>query len=990
MRFYFILLCFFFLSSFNEKFSDDFNKIEYPDFLYEYKWADSVMSNMTLSEKICQLFFVSADLDSSYLYNLIDSFHIGGVTFFKGSIEDQAYRTNLYQKKSKIPLLVSIDAEWGLNMRISECEKFPWPMTLGAIRDDSLIFNYSKIIAKNLKRMGVHINFAPVLDINSNPKNPIIYNRSFGESYFNVSRKSLAYFKGHNELNIFCTAKHFPGHGDTDKDSHKTLPKVNRDYSLLDSVDLYPYKTLIAKGLGGVMVAHLDVPSLDSSGLPSTLSYPIIEDLLKKRLNFKGLVVTDGLNMKAVSDSFPSGSLEVMSLLSGNDILLLPQDVPVALSKILQSIKDSVLTELMIDEKCRKVLMLKKWVGLDKIKSVDTLSLINDIVNEETDLMNRYLIESSLTLLKNEKDLIPLRSIDTLDVLNLSFSSSNESNIFGNTILKYHKIDFIQCFNKDDLDDVINNDIEKYNLVIVSIHEDSSSPWNKHSFDNYLNDFISQIPENIKVISVHFANPYSLNGFHSHVNVESILMSYQNDSLFQSYSAQLIFGGIPSKGRLPVSTNYFPINTGLETNKTRLKYTVPLELGVYEKDLIKIDSIVEDAIEMKAMPGCQVALSKEGKVFYQKSFGYNIFKDSEVYKLNNKKQKILRQKVSNDDIYDLASLTKIVVSTPLIMKMFEFNYINLDSTLSHYIKDLDTTNKSNIKIRNILSHNAGLKSWIPFYKKTIKNRRLMSKYYSSKKLDDFSIKVAGDIFLKNSFKDTIYKDIIQSELDSNPVYRYSDLGYYLLQNIIEDKMGSSLDTLISDHFLKKLGMYSTMYNPISNNLYSFKKIMPSEKDKYFRKQLLIGYVHDMGAAMFGGVAGHAGLFSNSNDLLKISELYLNQGSYGGDYYFNDTVFSVFNQYHFKNEGNRRGLGFDKPSLKDNQTSSCSNYASSNSFGHSGFTGTLMWIDPKYKLNYIFLSNRTYPTYRNKKLIEMNVRTKIHDEVYNVFLKNNIL
>ena len=953
-------------------------QIKNPVFLNDnnYYWADSVIENLTIDEKIGQLFMVIAYSNKSKehkkeISRLIKKHKIGGLMFLQGGPKRQAILTNYYQSISTIPLMIALDAEWGVSMRLDSALRFPWQMTIGATMDSALVYEMGEEIARQCKLLGVNINFAPVIDINSNPKNPIINNRSFGESVRNVSSLGLAYMQGLQENNILACAKHFPGHGDTDKDSHKTLPIIRHSKYRLKKVELKPFEHLINNGLGSIMTAHLFIPSLDETDkTPISLSKKVVDGLLTKEMGFKGLKFTDGLNMKAVSDLYDPGDLDVKALIAGNDVLLCAENVPRAVKMIKKSIKEGIISEDEINEKCRKILIAKKWMSLDNFKPID-LDIIHDsLITEKTNRINQKLVKSSVTLLQNYEDLIPLKRLDTLKIASLSIGEKSVA--FQEKLNYYTKVDTFNISEDADIKSqaLILDKLSKYNLVIVSVHKSNANAWKDYKISKNTDIFLQTIALQSKVVVTVFANPYSLNSFLFTSNFDALLLGYQNSDLAQKYVAQSIFGGISIKGNLPVSTKHFDISSSIKTDSTRLSYS--LDLGSSFNSILefKIDSIVENAISEKAMPGCQILIANKGDVVFDKSYGHHTYKKQNT--------------VKTSDVYDLASITKIAATVPSLMKLTDDKLFNTENSLGDYL-DLENSNKNDLKIKDVLTHQAQLISWIPFYRQTLEQDsenkfiKLRDTLYSKFENEIYPIRVADSIYLHFSFPDSIIKQIIDSELLEKKEYVYSDLGYYLLKEIIEDLTQESFDDYLNNNFYKKIGMENLGFLPKKS--INTDRIVPTENDYEFRIQLLKGDVHDMGAAMFGGIGGHAGLFSNANDLAKIMQLYLNKGIYGDEFYFSSEIIDEFTKCQFCQEENRRGLGFDKPALENQEGGPTCKCVSELSYGHSGFTGTLAWADPETQIIYIFLSNRIHPNSDNKKLLDLNVRTDIMEQIF---------
>ena len=934
------------------------------DFLNQEKWVDSIYNKLTLDEKIGQLFFVQATSknknNSEKILNNIKNFKIGGLIFSTGHPSIQANLTNKYQNASEIPLMVSMDAEWGVGMRLDSVPKFPWNMSLGAIKNDLLIEKIGSEIGNQFKRLGIHMNFAPVIDINTNSKNPIIGNRSFGENKINVSEKGISFTKGIQSNNILATAKHFPGHGDTSKDSHLTLPTINFDEKRIKKVELYPFKKLIEDGLSAVMIAHLNVPSLEKENmLPSTLSKNIIERTLIKELNFNGLIITDALEMKGVSE-FTKKNVDLMAFLAGNDILLMSSDISKGIKSIKKSIRKGKISEERLARSVKKILKAKYKAGLNSYKSVDTTNLIDDLNSiSVTNLINKS-IESIPTLIKNKSNVIPVK-LDTESILNIQFGNSDGA-IFNDYLNKFKRIKSIKASNININD--LNSLLANHKLIIVSFHMKSDTPWenmNKKFSDNE-QDMLKIIDEHDNKILVSFTNPYTL----SRLNLKSyssVIVGFQNNYEFQKTIAQQIFGAKEIIGNLPVSINEtYKEGTGIILNNINiLRYAEPEMVGVDRKKLNKIDSLVNYAIQNEMTPGAQILVAKNSKIIYDKSFGR--LRYNENLKTNSK------------TIYDLASLTKILVTTPIIINLVDKNIIGLETKLKEIIPRYENSNKSEISVKELLSGHAALQAWIPFYKLTLDEKnRPSSKYYSFSRNRTNSIKVSPDLYLRTDYVDTIRNIIKKSDLLKNK-YKYSDLSYLIIQEFIENHYNQNLDQIIHELMFRKLGIELT-YNPTLK--YSTKNIAPTEIDEYFRYKEINGYVHDMAAAMLGGVSTHAGLFGNAINVAKVMQLYIQNGNYGNQQILNPETINLFNNCYYCDEDNRRGVGFDKPQLEDDgPTCGC---ISMNSFGHSGWTGTFAWADPDQEIIYVFLSNRSYPTGESagkSKLVKENIRSKIH-------------
>ncbi len=943
------------------------------DPIKQQQWVDSLYNSMSLAERIGQLYMVqvmseNSDKVNNKVVDLIKKQHIGGVIYSNGGPVRQARLNNELQAASKIPLLIGMDAEWGLNMRLDSTYAFPWNMTLGAISDNNLVEQTGRQLGEHCKRLGVHFNFAPVVDINTNPKNPIIGNRSFGEDRDNVTEKGLAFMKGMQSAGTLANAKHFPGHGDTEDDSHYKLPTINFSAKRIDSIELYPYKTLIKEGLSSVMVAHLNVPNLEpKSGLPSSLSKHIVTDILKDSLGFKGLIFTDALTMKGAADFSETGAIDLAAFKAGNDVLLMSEDVRIGTRKILDAFKRGEITEARLAHSVKKILMAKYKVGLNKYLPIGISDLENDLNRIKDDVLYEKLMESAITVVKNTNSLLPLRDLETKKIAYVPLGDANGS-VFLDELKKYTKVHQIKA---DKLEGVMAK-LQNYNTVIIGFHKSNDDPWEKYKFSKKEIAWLYEIAKTNTVILDVFARPYALNDLLSVENINGIVMSYQNSRIAQEKSAQLIFGAIGAKGKLPVSTGkFFPVGTGETYNALlSLSYGLPERVGMDSELLSRIDSVANHAVNKHMTPGLQLLVARKGKVIYNKNFGYHTYSK--------------KNKVDFDDIYDVASLTKILATLPVLMELEERGSVSLDSKLGALMSEYKNSNKKNITLKKMLSHYAQLKPWIPFYYATLDTitKKPDPKYYRSKKTKGFNVEVTNTLFMRDDYQDSIQGIIKDSELLSRLRYRYSDLPYYILKNYLEGFYDKSLSEITQDRFYKSLGANYTTYNP--REKFSLKDIVPTEVDNYYRYKKVHGYVHDMGAAMQGGVGGHAGVFSNANDVAKIMQMYLQKGFYGGKRYLKNETVDSFNTCYYCESDNRRGIGFDKPQLgEEGPTCGC---LSMTSFGHSGFTGTYAWADPEEEIVYVFLANRTYPEAGKNLLLRENIRTEIQRLIYEAIIE----
>lgn len=967
---YNLVLLFILVSLFNYNrpinFSDK-DKMEVKDIYEEQRWIDSVYKKMTFDDKVGQLFMVAAysNKDEAHyrsIDKLVTDYNIGGLIFFQGGPVRQATLTNRYQSKSKVPLMVGIDAEWGLSMRLDSTYKYPWNMTLGAIKDNSLIERMGEQMAEQSKRLGINFTFSPVVDINTNPNNPIIGNRSFGETRENVTEKALAYMNGLQNNGVFATAKHFPGHGDTSSDSHHTLPTVAFSKERIDSVEVYPYKKLIEKGLASVMVAHLNVPSLESQpNLPSSLSTKVVTDILKNDLKFEGLIFTDALNMKGASNFKQPGDIDLAAFLAGNDVLLFSEDVPKALQKFKEAFKKKTLTEKRLAYSVKKILKYKFKAGLKNYKPIALENLYEDLNKPEYDALNEKLFENAITTVKNEGDIIPITSLKIEKIAYVKIGDdSNE--VFITSLNEYTQVDAITGNSIE----AILSKLQDYTKVIIGFHK-VDNIWIKNNPTSEEIRWINSISKQKKTILTFFTRPYSLPSTLDYTTLDGVIMAYQNNNFTQKIVSEIIFGSTSSKGKLPVSINdSFPVNTGFDTKEIkRLGFDSPANVGMDGSKLAQIDSIINGAIKDNMTPGAQIVIARRGKVIYQKSFGNHTYNDNIP--------------VKDNDLYDVASLTKVLSTLPNLMQLYDKGQVALSDQLGDMLPVFKGSNKEDVTLIDMLTHQARFQPWEAFYLKTLDaTKHPDSKYYRKTPSKEFPFKVAENLYIRKDFNDTIINTIAKSKLRATKEYKYSDFSFILLKEYLELKTQKKLDVLANENFYSLMGMNHTTYKPLEK--FSLGQIIPTEEDNYYRYQTVQGNVHDMAAAMQGGVSGHAGLFSNALDVAKMMQMYLQNGVYGNNRFFSEKTMNAFNTCYYCDEDNRRGVGFDKPQLGNaGPTCGC---VSMTSFGHTGFTGTMAWADPEKEIVYVFLSNRTYPdSNAANRLSRANIRENIQKIIY---------
>ncbi|MCC2547864.1 serine hydrolase [Hymenobacter sp. BT175] len=946
-----------------------------PSSVAEENWVDSVFNTLTPDQRLGQLFMVAAysNKDRRHVQQvdeLVRTHGIGGIMFLQGGPRRQASLTNHYQKLAKVPLLVAMDAEWGLSMRLDSSMHFAKQMTLGAMDDEQYVYQMGREIALKMKTLGVHVSFSPVIDVNSNPDNPVIGNRSFGENKEQVSQRGIAYIRGLQDHGIMAVAKHFPGHGDTDVDSHVALPVVNTDMARLTNVDLYPFQKSFEAGVMGVMVAHLYMPLFDTTrNQTTTLSRSLVTGLLKEKMAYKGLVFTDALNMKSVTNHYKAGELDALALIAGNDVLLFSEDVPLGLQRIREAVTAGKITQEDIDARVRKILRAKFWAGLNRYQPVDLPNLMNDLNRPLSRMVQQQIYEHAVTVAKNDDDLLPFHRLDTLRIATVTVGAKGGST-FGEIMSKYQPGPVYSVPNRYAADTAFTNLLPRlapYNVVVVSLHGMNNTPAHNYGIGEGALSFIKQLQANksIKTVVVAMGNAYGLKYVE---DARTLVCGYEDNFAAQLVVPQVLFGALPAKGRLPVTVSpKLVAGKGVPTpDFRRLRYATPESEGLDSRILAQIDNIALESVAYAAAPGCQVLVAKNGAVVFDKSYGYCTYDKS--------------QPVSNSTLYDLASITKVAGTLQAIMYLKDEGKLNLDEKVATYLPELRNTNKREMTVRDVLLHQAGLKPGIPTWERTVSKGGLKPTFYASARSDDYPNEVSPGTFSSKATDDSVWVWIQRSSLlpkikGKYPV-EYSDLSFIMLKNLAERVAKEPIDQFLEKTIYKPLGLASMTYNPLAR----FPKscIAPTENDTYFRRTQLQGTVHDQTAALIGGVSGHAGLFSNANDLAVLMQMNLQNGRYGGQRYFQTPVVTEFARS--QSAGNKRGLGWDhgNPEKPEGPTS---NLSPASTFGHTGFTGTCVWMDPENKILYIFLSNRVYPDAGNNKLRQFNIRTRIHDVIY---------
>jgi beta-N-acetylhexosaminidase len=978
-------------------------------------WVDSLMRSLTPRQRVAQLFMVAAysnkkRIDEDSISTLIEEYGIGGLIFFQGGPVRQTRLLNRFQGQSQVPLLVAMDGEWGAGMRLDSVLRFPYQMSLGAVpeADSALIYDMGREVARQFTRLGMQVNFAPVVDVNNNPANPVIGFRSWGENPVAVARLSRLYMRGIQDAGVLAVAKHFPGHGDVDADSHLALPIVRVDKGRLDSLELPSFKSMIANGIGGMMIAHLNVPALDNSGAPTTLSKPVVTGLLRQQMGFKGVVFTDAMNMKGVISKVPTGEAEIRAILAGNDVLEFSKSVPVALKAVLAAVDSGRISQARIDESCRRVLALKQWSGLKKHRPVAEKGLFADLNPPHARYLSHRLTERSLTLLRNQRNILPLQRLDSLHIATLVVGGSPaDTTDFQRAVADYDaQIAHFHLPAAPTLDELadIRAKLFSYDIVLVALQSLGRLPATNFGIAPEAQLLLRELtkPGQQVVLSV-FGSAYAVAKVRDYDRASAVVLAYQESPDAQRLAAQLIFGGIGAAGKLPVTvTNSLPVGFGLVTKPgLRLAYAHPEDAGMDNRLEARVDSIMEQALQAGATPGGQVLVARRGVVVLHKSYGYQASTGTNVLPVipvqgasivaaagnfgsepgsapmaNQPVLAVARpatpRLVQNTDVYDLASLTKVLASTPALLKLQEQGKFSPDSTLGQFFPFLQKTDKAALKMRDVLTHQAGLPAWIPFWKALANDDgTLRRRWFRPDSSARFPLPVARGLWGRQDLPAYIYGQIGAAPLTSKPGYVYSDLSFYLYPWLVRQRTGQDFEAFLAQQVYRPLGS-NLHFQPLHH--FAESRIAPTEYDSLFRRQLLRGYVDDEGAALLGGISGHAGLFGSANDVAQLAQAYAWGGRYGGQQLFKAGILADYTRQQFAATTNRRGLAFDRPSSPPSGNTAPG--ASASSFGHSGFTGTYFWVDPEKELVVIVLTNRLNPSRRNNKLSQLNVRTQI--------------
>lgn len=952
------------------------------------EWVDSVFDKMSLKERVGQLFVYTIEPtdtkpNMALLRDVVHNHKVGGLLFSKGELETQAIVTNQAQDMAKIPLMITFDGEWGLSMRLKNTPVYSRNMVLGCISDEQLIYEYGKEVARQCRELGIHVNFAPDADVNINPKNPVINTRSFGEDPKNVADKVILYSSGLESGGVLSVSKHFPGHGDTETDSHHSLPFLNFTRARLDSIELYPFKQAIRAGLGGMMVGHLEVPVLEpQKGIPSSLSHNVVQGLLKDELGFKGLIFTDALAMKGVSGT---KYLSLAAIKAGNDMVLTPRNLKEEIEAVIQAVKNNELSEEVVNEKCKKILTYKYALGVANQQKIQISGLSYRINTPYARDLGNRLNEAAVTVASNKDQILPLHS-DVKKIAMINVGTAGGNTAFEQALKKQVAVKRIQLKPNAPAAErkILRDTLSNYKRVVVCISDRQLAPYA---------EFFSELPPELPVVYVFFTPEKPMVQLEKGLaNASAVILAHSAEKSIQEHTAKILFGQAAASGRLSTSVgSVLKAGDGVRMALPTVHHFIPEEYGVKSNVLKQIDAIAKEGVDEGAYPGCQVVVLKEGKTVYSKAFGAFSGGGS--------------QTVTTSSIFDIASLSKTSGTLLAIMKLYDKGMFSLSDKASAYLPFLQDTDKSDITIRELLLHESGLPSTLFFYLMAIDKDSYEGRLYkgtrdnlhtvqigaqtyaqpnfkfikgltSDKASDVYTIQASDQLWLNKSFNDSISARIAREKLGVKR-YRYSCVGFIVLQKLAEQLSGMPLDEFLNKEFYAPMGLKRTAYQPLK--YFKKEEIVPSSKDNFLRKTVVQGFVHDESAAFQGGVSGNSGIFSTAEEIALIHQMILNGGELNGKRYLSKETCKLFTTE--KSRTSRRGLGFDKPDMKDSRKSPCAKSAPASAYGHNGFTGTCAWVDPRNKLVYVFLSNRTYPDVWVNKLAKLQIRERIQDTIY---------
>jgi len=882
-------------------------------------WADSLIATMSIDEKIAQMLIFKVEKDSfpDDSINLLIEKNIGGILLSTNNFEKKLYISNAFQNKSKYPAFIGI----------SESQKSPNFQTFKTLKDSTLLFNYFNDVSENAAYYGINIKSLYNLNVF---KSDIYESKLFNDS---ISRRGVGnilstYYNSVNSNKMITYLEDFDTYLDFSKDSLKNYENI-----------LFNYKNICTQGLSAIIFSKLTL----SDTLTKLLPINHLKDYMEKYLGFYGLNISEKFILINSQTSLDE------TVRAGIEIVIIKDSIQETIDRFKYLISSNLISEDEVNKRVKKILMAKKWINTKKIDSASIQKLIVEEKKTKNQLFLRQIYENSIVLVRNKNYVIPFNDIKFKNYVTVFIGNENIPELIEN--MQFYSTVFEKtCIN---ISDFKANDFNSYSSVIVVLNNFKTDT----VADSLFFKEISILDKKKNIILINYSNPENLNNFD---NIETMIQVFDNQKILNEVLGQYLFGGFFSDAELPFTvSNKFPIGTHADYKSIkRFKYTIPEDAGMSSDKLQTIDSIIQDGINNGAFPGCEVLVAKDSKVIYYKAFGKQTYSDF--------------RPVIRTDIYDLASITKVAATTLLAMNLYERNVYKLDDSVKYYLEDTINLTFKNHQIKDFLLHQTGIAANMPvgiyiIYKNS--SSEIYKTFFSSKKDTIHTLEVSDNFWFNKNYIDSIYYDIFTSEIDTTKPYIYSDVNFNILYKILTPYISSSFDKYLYTNFYEPLGLQTMGFKPLER--FNENRIAPTQNDKYWRNQLLQGYVHDESAALNGGVWGNAGLFSNSNDLAILFQMLLNGGVYAGNRYLNLSTIELFTS---SSENSKRGLGFN---LND--------YSS---FGHTGFTGTCVWASKKYNIVYVFLSNRIYPKMTNNKLQEMEIRQKIYDVIINSIESEN--
>jgi beta-N-acetylhexosaminidase len=927
------------------------------------RWVDSVFQKLSTTEKIGQLFMIpvssnASNEEISLLSAQFKKYKPGSLHITQGSPIRHVRLMKKLQSQANVPLLTAIHAEQGIASCLDSTIRFAPPMKLGAIRNEEQVFSLGVEIGRQMNLLGLHMNLSLNADIHVADDMYPGTLRFISDNKYQATGKLIALMTGLQKAGVLVSASHL---GNPKKDRHLAIQdsSVVLDVNNLDTVGFYPIQKLLQSGVNGIVTSNLDfVLPGKKKALLASVSDLFVAEVIQKKLGYEGLTMVEMPYFKKASRKKRPGVAERLAFEVGHDVLIDPMDLSRTIKQIATATKKDKRLKHQLDQSVKKILAAKYDAGLHKLPIPEEDNLLLKLNSPQARIMQRELSAASITLIKNEKSLIPISLLENATFASVSFGK-NENNEFNHYLSKYAEFTKHAVLSlKDTLG--LGRKVNGSSIIVVSLYPPAKG------ITLQLASIIQRLSLNHELIVCSFGDPEDLKFIQSE---GTLIAGYTDDDQTQQAAAEVIFGGLPAKGQLPITVSEeLKINVGILTDTLdRLSFALPEEVGMDSRALEKIKNIMKESIDAGATPGCQVLVARHGKIVYEESAGWFTYDK--------------KQPVNDETIYDLASVTKVSATLQTVMFMHEKRLIDINKKISVYLPELRGSNKKDFTIKDILTHQAGLWPFLPFWSQTVKDSASQNAYYQAELSDEYPFPVADSLFANKAMKDSLWQWIVNAKVRDKIArtafdYRYSDMGFYMLQHLAEKILNQPMHEFLEQNFYGPLGAYTVGYLPRQE--FPASRIAPTENDKLFRKRLLVGYVHDQGAAMHGGIAGHAGLFGTASDMAKLGQMWLQKGRYGGQQFFKSETLDLFTAKQYADS--RRGLGWDKPVASD-PAGPTSIYASSKTFGHTGFTGTCIWVDPEFDLVYVFLSNRVYPDMNNNKILNANIRPRIQDVIY---------